>query len=385
VSAGLIFVKLQVHEPGYPVLGMTIETFIVRVGVGIAVLWALACPALAADNGAEIRAVTGIIPPAVMEERGRLTGFSVDLWNEVAAKLNAHTSYQIAPDVAAIFDALRTGKADIAISGLYYTAARDREFDFSYSILNAGQQVMVRSSAQGPEDRPLRAFLKILFSYWMLYWLVAALTLILVPAHVIWLLDRRSKDGISTSEAYFPGIFDAMAWAAEGMLAQVPRMPRQKLAHLLAVIWLFAGVVFVAFFTAQLTASLTIEQIRGAINGPNDLPGKAVATVKGSTSADYLRETGAQTEEFANLEDVYSALLSGRVDAVVLPAPAVRYYAAHDGAGKVRIVGPEFRKSDAAFVLPLDSSLRRKVNSALVTLHDDGTYQRIYEKWFGKE
>jgi polar amino acid transport system substrate-binding protein len=356
-----------------------------RVSVGVSVLWALACPALATDKAVEIRAVAGVIPPAVMEEGGRLTGFSVDLWNAVAAKLNAHTSYQIAPDVGAIFDALRTGKADIAIAGHYYTAERDREFDFSYSILNAGQQVMVRSSAQGVEDRPLRAFLKILFSYWMFYWLVAALTLILVPAHVIWLLDRRSKDGISTSASYLPGIFDAMAWAAEGMLAQVPRMPRQKLAHLLAVIWLFAGVVFVAFFTAQLTASLTVEQIRGAINGPNDLPEKAVATVAGSTSADYLREIGARTQEFAQLEEVYSALLSGRVDAVVLPTPVLRYYVAHDGLGKVRLVGVEFKKSDAAFVLPLDSPLRRKVNSALVTLHDDGTYQRLYEKWFGKE
>ena len=209
--------------------------------------------------------------------------------------------------------------------------------------------------------------------------------MILVPAHVIWLLDRRSKDGISTSENYFPGIFDAMAWAAEGMLAQVPRMPKQKFAHLLAILWLFTGVVFVAFFTAQLTTSLTLEQIRGVINGPNDLPGKAVATVAGSTSADYLREIGARTEEFAHLEEVYSALLSGRVDAVVLPAPVLRYYAAHDGAGKVRMAGPEFRKSDAAFVVPLNSPLRRKVDSALVTLHDDGTYQRLYEKWFGKE
>ena len=363
----------------------SIEAFVIRICIGMSVLLTLAFPALAADKTPEIRAVVGIIPPAVMEEQGHLTGFSVDLWNAVAAKLNVQTSYQIAPDIAAIFDALRTGKADIAIAGHYYTAERDREFDFSYSILNAGHQVMVRSSAQGAEDRPLRAFLKILFSYWMLYWLVAALTLILVPAHVIWLLDRRSKDGISTSETYLSGIFDAMVWTAEGMLAQAPRMPSQKLAHLLAVIWLFAGVVFVAFFTAQLTASLTLEQIRGAINGPNDLPGKAVATVAGSISVDYLREIGVRPEEFANPEDVYSALLSGRVDAVVLPAPVVRYYAAHDGVGKVKMVGPEFRKSDAAFVLPLDSPLRRKVNSALAALHDDGTYQRLYEKWFGKE
>ena len=170
-----------------------------------------------------------------------------------------------------------------------------------------------------------------------------------------------------------------------GYLAQVPRMPRHKFAHLLAVVWLFAGVVLVAFFTAQLTASLTVEQIRGAINGPDDLPGKPVATLAGSASAGYLREIGALTAEFANLEEMYAALLAGRVDAVLLPAPVARYYAAHDGAGKVRMVGPEFRKSDAAFVLPLDSPLRRKVNSALITLYDDGTYQRIHEKWFGKE
>ena len=130
----------------------------------------------------------------------------------------------------------------------------------------------------------------------MLYWLVAALLLVLVPAHLIWLLDRRSKDGISTSENYFPGIFDAMAWTAEAMLGQAPRMPEHKFAHLLAIPWLFTGVVFVAFFTAQLTTSLTLEQIRGVINGPGDLPGKAVATLAGTTSADYLREIGARAD-----------------------------------------------------------------------------------------
>ena len=363
----------------------SIEAFVIRTGIGMLIVSALACPAPAADKSAEIRAVVGIIPPAVMEERGHLTGFSFDLWNEVAAKLNARTSYQIAPDVPAIFDALRTGKADIAVAGHYYTAERDREFDYSYSILNAGHQVMVRSVAQGPQDRPLMAFLKILFSRSMLYWLGAALLLLLVPAHAIWLMDRRNKDGISTSGSYFPGIFDAMAWAAEGLMAQVQRMPKQKFAHALAVVWLFAGVVFVTFFTAQMTASLTLEQIRGAINGPDDLPGKAVATVAGSTSADYLREIGARADEFAHIEEAYSALLSGKVDAAVLPAPVLRYYATHDGAGKVKVVGPEFRKSDVAFVLPLNSPLRRRVNSALVALHDDGTYQRIYEKWFGKE
>jgi polar amino acid transport system substrate-binding protein len=33
----------------------------------------------------------------------------------------------------------------------------------------------------------------------------------------------------------------------------------------------------------------------------------------------------------------------------------------------------------------LNSPLRREVNHALISLREDGTYQQIYEKWFGGE
>jgi polar amino acid transport system substrate-binding protein len=365
-------------------MGMIGAVFI-RATVGMLVTVVLALPARAATDQAEIRAVVGVVPPFVMEEQEHLTGFSVELWNEVAERLKVRTHYQLVSDVPAHLEALRTQQADIAVTGLYYSAERDREFDFTYSILNAGQQVMVRSAATADGDRPLMAFLRLLFSRWMLYWLLAALLLLLVPAHVLWLIDRRNEEGISTSPKYFPGIFDAMAWAAAGLLAQAPRMPKQRFAHVLAIVWLFTGVVFVTFFTAQMTATLTVEQIKGAINGPDDLPGKPVATLAGSMSVDYLRDIGARVQQFSRPEETYSALLSGRVDAVVMAAPALRHYATHEGAGKVQMTGPEFRKNDLAFVVPLNSPLRRKVNSALVAIHDDGTYARLYESWFGKE
>jgi len=345
----------------------------------------LGAPVSAQEKGTEIRAVTGVIPPLVLEDKGRLTGFSIELWEEVARRLGARTKYQVVPDLASVFDTLKTGGADIAVPGLYYTASRDRDFDFTYSILNSGFQVMVRSTGQGEQDRPLLAFLKVLFSPSMAYWLGAALLLLLVPAHIIWFLDRRSEDGVSAGESYFPGIFHVMTWAAEGLLGQAMLMPRHRLAHLFANLWLFTGVVFVAFFTAQMTATLTVDQLRGAINGPEDLPGKSVATLAGSPSATYLRDVGAHVREFAQPEEVFPALLSGKVDAIVLGAPVLRYFAAHDGAGKVRMVGPEFRRGDVAFVVPIYSELRRRVNNAIATLHDDGTYERLREKWFGKD
>ena len=55
------------------------------------------------------------------------------------------------------------------------------------------------------------------------------------------------------------------------------------------------------------------------------------------------------------------------------------------GEGQVRAVGPEFDRNDVGFVLPLDSALRKRVNSQLLALHEDGTHSRIYARWFGAE
>jgi polar amino acid transport system substrate-binding protein len=36
-------------------------------------------------------------------------------------------------------------------------------------------------------------------------------------------------------------------------------------------------------------------------------------------------------------------------------------------------------------VFQLDSPLRKRVNGALIALRENGTYQQLYEKWFGSE
>ncbi len=162
-------------------------------------------------------------------------------------------------------------------------------------------------------------------------------------------------------------------------------MPRQWLARAFGLVWMFAGVVFVALYTAQLTALLTVEEIRGAINGPGDLPGKRVGTVAASTSATYLRKMEVDPQEYPSADEMYQALLDGKVDAVVLGSPALGYYATHDGKGRVRMVGPEIDRDDIGFVVPLESPLRKRVSNQLLALHDDGTYRRIYVRWFGGE
>ena len=341
-------------------------------------------PAASAQGEApELRVAAIIAPPSVMEQNGTLTGFSVDLWNAIAARLKVTSSYQIAPDVSHLEEALRSKTADVVIS-IFITSARDEVFDFSIPTLQAGLQIMVRDTGQKAEPaNPVWAMLHLLFSRTTIVWLGIALLLVLIPAHVVWLFERRRPDGIISSPNYFPGIFEAFFWAISTLTGSPEGMPHQWVARAFSIFWIFAGVVFVAFYTAQLTTTLTVEQIRGSIEGPDDLPGKQVATLAGSTAADYLRQQNAQLQEFATPAEVYKVLLDKKVDAVVLPAPLLLYYAAHEGKGLVKTVGPEFNTAPAAIMVPLDSPLRRKINLALIALRENGTYQQIYNKWFG--
>ena len=90
-----------------------------------------ASPPVASAQGEapELRVAAIIAPPGVMEQNGTLTGFSIDLWNAIAARLKVKTSYQIVPDVSHLEEALRSKNADLT-TGLFITSARDTDFDF---------------------------------------------------------------------------------------------------------------------------------------------------------------------------------------------------------------------------------------------------------------
>jgi polar amino acid transport system substrate-binding protein len=320
----------------------------------------------------------------VIEKNGVLTGFSIEIWNSICQRLNRETDYVVMSDVSELLDAVADGRVDLGVAAISITAERENRLDFSQPIMNAGIQILVRGAAGDVAPNPLRDLMRLLFSRTILIWLGIALLLILAPAHLIFFVERHHRHGIIPSTAYFPGIFHAMFWAAGTLATQADQMPRHWMARIVAVLWMFTGVVFVAFYTAQLTASLTVQQIRGSINAPHDLVGKDVGTTRGSTAAIYLNEIRAQVREFESVDDLYNALLDQQVDAVVFDSPALLYYAAHDGRGLARVVGSVFHKEDYGVVFPTGSPLRKHVNEALLALRENGTYQRIYDDWFGK-
>ena len=341
----------------------------------------LATNVFAQPQPESLRVATRLVKPFVIEEKGSLTGFSVELWSEIAKQINVKTEFVIKPTVKELLASINTQEAQLGIAAISITAERELQWDFSQPMFDAGLQIIVPS--QTSESGILANIIAGVFSptFWQL--IGAILLAILIPAHIVWFFERRPVGGLLANKSYFPGIFEAAWWSLASLAAQADQMPKSAAARVAAVFWMFTSVVFLAYFTASVTSSLTLQQLRGDIKGPEDLPGKKIASVKGSTSVEYLRQHNADVMEFSKVEEAYQALQQGQVNAVVYDAPVLLYYASHEGKGKVQTVGAIFRKENYGIVFPDKSPLRKRVNEVLLKLKENGTYEKLYSKWFG--
>ena len=155
--------------------------------------------------------------------------------------------------------------------------------------------------------------------------------------------------------------------------------------RLLAITWMFISLFLIANFTANITSRLTLSQFQGAIQSEADLPGKRIATVMGSTAAEYLTDRRLSFIGVEAVENAYALLERGNVDVVVYDSPVLLYYVHGAGQGKVNVTGDIFQPQDYGIAFPTRSPHREHVNQTLLELFEDGAYDLLYDRWFGQQ
>jgi polar amino acid transport system substrate-binding protein len=353
------------------------------VAVVVVIVAIVAAPEMPASAQAQpdvLRVATRILPPFVYEEHGHLTGFSIELWEELATQLGVRTEYVVEPTLSDLLDATRTGQADLAIAAISITEERERTGDFSQPMFDAGLQILSPEHGAG-----IAGILDTIVSRGLLAAIAFMVIGALVVGHIVWFFERRVPDGSVARRAYYPGVIEATFWASSALATQAEAWPKSAASRLVSVIWMFTGLVFIAYFTATVTSALTVQQLRSDIQGPEDLRGRRVATVQSSTAAQYLAQRNLVANEFPTADEAIRSVERGESDAVVYDAPVLQYHAAHEGKGKVQVVGPVFRKESYGIQFPNGSPLRKSVNEALLRLRENGTYDRLLTRWFGGE
>jgi polar amino acid transport system substrate-binding protein len=206
----------------------------------------------------------------------------------------------------------------------------------------------------------------------------------LIPAHITWLVERRHHDPM-VSKSYFPGILQSFRWTMGSLAGVADDAPRHAASRIIAVLWGFVCIIFIAYYTATLTANITVGKFEAQIKSPSDLVGKKVCTVAGTTSAGALDEFGVTFDGVATIEDCYRGLDDGKFQAAVYDAPVLRYHANREGRGTVELVGQVIRAEEYGMAFRNGSDLRKQADEALLSMFEDGEYYVIQSKWFGSD
>ncbi len=316
-------------------------------------------------------------PFVIRAEDGTLSGFSVDLWNEISRRQGWTTEWQWHEKVTQVIDSVEVSKADAGIAGITINKEREERVDFSHPMFNAGLQIAV----SGKEKSGLRTVFEQVFSPRLLKLLGVLALGIFVAGNVLWLTKFRRR---ADTRRYRDGL-PAGVWFAGKTLGSADfgdEEPKRPAGRLIALAWMFAGIIVIQYFTALTTTQLTVQKIEGSIQGVQDLPGKRIATVDGSTADKWLNEQGLAHDRVTKIEDAYPRLTNGDVDAVVYDSPVLQRWTATGGRGIARTVGATFKDEAYGIALPQGSPLRETINTTLLELQGDGTYLQLYNKWF---
>lgn len=334
---------------------------------------------------ANLVVATRVLPPFIIKDGDAYTGFSAQLWQELANRTGVQFTWKETGNVKEILAAVKSGEAQMGIAAISITSEREQNFDFSQPMFESGLQIMVPTEADNGFS-PL-----VILSYFtrgaMPYLLGLLLLLVLIPGHLVWWAERSHAEP-PFARSYFPGIWHAMGWALSAAAGQQNDNPKSRFGRLISVTAIFISLLFLTYWQAELTSSFTVAQLQGGIQGPEDLPGKRVGATTGSTASAYVTAKQGKLTEYERIDQAIAALENKELDAVVFDAPVLLYYAAHSGQGKVRVVGPVFKKENYGIAFPQGTelkrktSLRKKINEALLKMREDGTYDKLYDTWF---
>ena len=321
--------------------------------------------------------ITVTRPPFSMVENGKDTGFSIELLDEVTQSLGWTYSVNRVQSFSEMLTAVENGSADAAVANISITASREAVLDFSQPIFEAGLQIMT------PSDQSTNSIWSILLSRDLVLAIFGAFALLLGGGMLMWYLERRHQEyfDLNAREAMFPAFWWALNLVVNGGFEE--RQPRTPLGRLFGVFLVISSLFFVSVFVARITAAMTIDAIQANVADINDLYGKSVGTISGSTADDFLSKRDINFSGYTDIDPLITAFENGDIDAVVFDAPILAYYVNAQQDSNARLVGKVFLPENYGFALPSNSPLSEQINQSLLELRENGTYNRVYKKWFG--
>ena len=132
------------------------------------------------------------------------------------------------------------------------------------------------------------------------------------------------------------------------------------------------------YYTASQAIIVTADS---AIKATSDLEGKTISCQEGTTGEQYLLDNNYTVQSFKTGAEAITALVSGKVDAVVIDDAVARALSAKQD-GKTVVLDEALTEEAYAIVTKLgNDALIEEINTALAELKEEGKLAEIFEKY----
>ncbi|XP_006822937.1 glutamate receptor ionotropic, NMDA 2A-like [Saccoglossus kowalevskii] len=288
------------------------------------------------------------------------------------------------------------GKADMMVGGMKMSSQRTEVLDFSVPFMTSGVSVIVMESKG---RTPLHAvYDPFHFLVWIMAWIIALAVTALAVFFVEWVSPtgyaRKLTEPRASSFTFGDSLW--MLWAINTNNSLPTRVPKSVTGKFVTSIWAFYTLVFVALYTANLTAHMIKVESTLPIDGFMDpklqnphqsSPRIKFATVQSTNTESLIEDHNPRMHQYMKQYLVKSAaegieaLNSGDLDVFIYDAMVSEFLATQAHDCNLVTVDSAFAMTGYAIAFPKSSPWRGLIDRALLQYVDNGFLNILREKW----
>jgi polar amino acid transport system substrate-binding protein len=170
--------------------------------------------------------------------------------------------------------------------------------------------------------------------------------------------------------------------------ARIPELTQNRVDILAAVLgYNPTRAEQIAFSKAYFVSNQSIAAKKGSFKQRDDLAGKRVATIKGSSNIPLMQKVvpTAQLVSYDDAPSAFTALVQNKVDGYVLSESLMRRFISKLGTdANIEVLSPPVgRESWGLGIRKGEPAFEKAVDDALDAMEKSGESQQIFDKWMG--
>jgi ABC-type amino acid transport substrate-binding protein len=322
-------------------------------------------------------------PYSTKDESGEWTGIGVELWKDIATQAQLRFEWvEMAPE--AILPAVRDGILDLAIGEMQVTSDNERAVNFTQPYLQSSIGVAL---APGTWASDWRAVSRDFFNWTLVTVLLSIFVGMLIVSTLIWWIERNHHVG------HFKGGltgFGSALWFSAVTMTTVgygDKTPSTLPGRIISFIWMFAGVLLIAGFTAAVASSVSTARLEQTVRGPADLLRLSCGVTEGSISQQFLRQHGVAAKPFDSVEEALEELGQRKIEAVVadriMLSFLVRKMASRRNPVRLNLTPAVLKEDFIAIPVRPDLAAFKTINVTLLEVTASPGWQRVLNHWLG--